>query len=145
MFSQFEPESRLIDDPSDVSAGAHFVSNPQVPSVVTNPPVPADPLNNPSYPKRVHLGEKAHWESVLKACEEKLTTARQKLKVLGANAPERPAFEKLYAQMLGARDQVAEAARRLPGETGGLYEEDHHRLEEAVAALDRLVKRWGGR
>ena len=121
------------------------MSNPQVPSLVAKPSAPADPLKNPSYPKRVHIGEKAHWEAVLKACEDKINPARQKMKVLAANSPERPVFEKLYAQMLGARDQVADAARRLPGETGGLYEEDHHRLEEAVAALDRLVKMWGGR
>jgi len=44
--------------------------------------------------------------------------------------------------MLGARDQVFDAARRLPGETGELYEEDKHRLEEAVAALDRVFKLW---
>jgi hypothetical protein len=44
--------------------------------------------------------------------------------------------------MLGARDQVYETARRLPGETGDLYEEDRHRLEEAVAALDRVERAW---
>jgi hypothetical protein len=44
--------------------------------------------------------------------------------------------------MLGARDQVAAAARRLPGETCALHEEDKHRLEEAVAALDRVMKQW---
>jgi hypothetical protein len=44
--------------------------------------------------------------------------------------------------MLGACDQVADAVRRLPKETGELYEEDRHRLEEAVAALDRVLARW---
>ena len=44
--------------------------------------------------------------------------------------------------MLGARDQVADAVKRLPLETGHLYEEDRHRAEEAVAALDRLFKTW---
>jgi hypothetical protein len=44
--------------------------------------------------------------------------------------------------MLGARDQVADAARRLPSETGDLYEEDKHRLEQAVAALDRVLREW---
>jgi hypothetical protein len=46
--------------------------------------------------------------------------------------------------MLGARDQIADAARRLPGEVGELYEEDRHRLEEAVAALDRLINQVAG-
>ena len=44
--------------------------------------------------------------------------------------------------MLGARDQVADAARRLPMETGDLYEEDKHRLEAGVAALDRVFQKW---
>jgi hypothetical protein len=67
--------------------------------------------------------------------------ARQKMNVVG-NSPSRAGFERLFAQMLGARDQVADAARRLPMEVGELYEEDKHRLEEAVAALDRVFKRW---
>ncbi|MBV8558874.1 MAG: hypothetical protein JO116_25315, partial [Planctomycetaceae bacterium] len=56
--------------------------------------------------------------------------------------PNRALFERLFFQMEGARDQVADAARRLPGETGDLYEEDRHRLDEAVAALDRVFRRW---
>jgi hypothetical protein len=51
---------------------------------------------------------------------------------------------RLFAQMLGARDQIADAARRLPMEVGDLYEEDHHRLNEAVAALERTFARWNG-
>jgi hypothetical protein len=103
--------------------------------------VPADPYKNPSYPQRVHVHERAHWQGVLASCEEKVAAAGRKLAALG-NGPGRPAFARLYAQMLGARDQVADAARRLPGETGDLYEEDKHRLEEAVAALDRVAKQW---
>ena len=37
---------------------------------------------------------------------------------------------RLYHQMQGARDQVAEAVRRLPLEVGGLYHEDHERFTE---------------
>lgn len=106
-----------------------------------NPARGRNPLKNPSYPQRIHLLERAQWQGVLKTCEERLAKARQKLNVLG-NSPSRPAFERLYAQMLGARDQVAEAIRRLPLETGDLYEEDKHRVEQAVAALDRVVQRW---
>lgn len=102
---------------------------------------PIDPRKNPSYPQRVHIHERAHWQGVLQKCEERIDAARQKLNVLGKNSS-RPVFERLYAQMLGARDQVADAARRLPMETGDLYEEDKHRLEEAVAALDRVSRRW---
>jgi hypothetical protein len=110
------------------------VSNP-LPAAV------ADPKKNPSYPQRVHLLEKPHWQSVLQTVESRIAVARQKLNVLG-NDSKRPAFERIYAQMLGARDQVADAVKRLPQETGGLYEEDHHRVEEAVAALDRLFQKW---
>ena len=43
--------------------------------------------------------------------------------------------------MAGARDQIAVAASRLSMEVGEMYAEDRHRLEEGVAALDRLVAR----
>jgi hypothetical protein len=81
---------------------------------------------------------------VLRACEERIAPYHQKVSALGPNAPDRPRFERLYAQMLGARDQVADAARRLPGEVGDLYEEDKHRLEVAVAALERVIAKWDG-
>jgi hypothetical protein len=102
---------------------------------------PRNPLKNPAYPQRVHLHERAHWQDVLKGVEDRIGKARQKLDVVGTG-PDRAAFERLYSQMLGARDQVADAVRRLPTETGDLYAEDRHRLEEAVAALDRVFKRW---
>jgi len=102
---------------------------------------PINPLKNPSYPQRVHLHERAHWEGVLKGVEDKISKVRQKLDVI-ASGPNRAAFERLYSQMLGARDQVADSVRRMPTETGGLYTEDRHRLEEGVAALDRILARW---
>lgn len=101
----------------------------------------ANPLKNPSYPQRVHLHERAHWEEELKKVEDQIGKARQKLDVIGSG-PNRAAFEHLYCQMLGARDQVADAVKRMPTETGGLYAEDRHRLEEAVAALKRTLERW---
>jgi hypothetical protein len=105
-------------------------------------PEPVNPWRNPSYPQRVHIHERAKWNAVLASCEERLDAARQKLVVVG-NSPARVSFERLLGQLMGARDQVAEAARRLPGETGELYEEDKHRLEEAVAAFDRVHQQWG--
>ena len=54
----------------------------------------------------------------------------------------RAGLERLYFQMLGARDQVAEAVRRLPLETGDLYDEDKERYEEAVAAFERVCSSW---
>ena len=110
----------------------------------TNTPVrtqPVNPLKNPSYPQRIHIHERAHWLGVLQSCEDRVAAAKSTLDRLG-DRPNQPQLLRLYAQMLGARDQVADAARRLPGEAGDLYEEDHHRLEEAVAALDRVEKLW---
>ena len=118
--------------------------NQPVSEAETKTPVrtqPVDPLRNPSYPQRVHIHERAKWQAVLKTCEDQVVAIRRKLGVLG-NRPNRARLERLYAQMLGACDQVAEAARRMPGETGDLYEEDRHRLEEAVAALDRVQRLW---
>ena len=103
--------------------------------------IPRDPKKNPAYPQRVHLLEKPKWLAVLAGIETRLVDPRQKLSILGTNA-KRPALERIYAQMLGARDQVADAVKRLPQETGDLYEEDKHRVEEAVASLDRLFDRW---
>jgi hypothetical protein len=133
-------EASQVFDP----AGAVPVSSSQPVSQSDAPvslPQPTGPFKNPSYPQRVHIHERAHWQGVLKSCEERIAAARKKLDVLG-NSPQRPAFERLYAQMLGARDQVADAARRLPGETGSLYHEDRERLEQAVAALGRVLDRW---
>jgi len=120
------------------------VSSSQPVSEGDNPdyrPAVPDPRMNPSYPQRVHLHEKPHWQSVLQGVEGRLAVARQKLGVLG-NDPRRVAYDRIYAQMLGSRDQVADAIKRLPQETGDLYEEDHHRVDEAIAALDRLFLRW---
>ncbi|MFO0910575.1 MAG: hypothetical protein U0794_19885 [Isosphaeraceae bacterium] len=122
------------------------MSNPITPlseGLVPPAPVqPSGPFKNPSYPQRVHAHERPHWLAVLAACEHKVADARTKLESLGSNAPERPRFERLFAQMLGARDQVADSVRRLPGEVGGLYLEDLERLEQAVAALDRVIAAW---
>jgi hypothetical protein len=103
---------------------------------------PVDPRKNPSYPQRVHISERAHWQAAVQRCEEQLTRARDELAALGASSPNRAALERLYAQLLGTRDQAADAARRLPMETGDLYEEDKHRLEEALSALDRVRSSW---
>ena len=104
-------------------------------------PVVADPKKNPSYPQRTHLLEKPRWLSILAGVESRLAVPRQKISVLGGD-PMKPGLEKLYAQMLGARDQVSDAVKRLPQETGDLYEEDKHRVEAAIAALDRLFQKW---
>ncbi len=97
--------------------------------------------HNPSYPLRVHVLERAQLEEALRSCDQRLNLALQKLNVLG-NHPEKPRFLRLYHQMQEARDQVAEAVRRLPMEVGGLYHEDHERFQNAMQALERVSARW---
>ena len=99
------------------------------------------PYRNPAYPPRVHFGERAKLEERLRSCDQRLESAFQKLNALGSN-PKKADFVRLYHQMQGARDQIADAARRMPLEVGGLYHEDHERFEQAVAAFERTVGRW---
>jgi hypothetical protein len=60
---------------------------------------------------------------------------------LGSN-PLRADFEPIDHPMRGARDQVAEALRRLPLEAGTLYAEDKERFEQAVQDFDRVWRQW---
>lgn len=119
-------------------SGSQPIRVGDVPAPLTQP---SGPYNSPTYPRKVHAHERKHWQGVVAACEERLAEARKKLEAL-ADDPRRARFERLHAQMLGARDQVAEAARRLPGEVGTLYAEDRERLEQAVAAMNRVVGQW---
>jgi hypothetical protein len=102
------------------------------------PTKPASIWKNPSYPRRVHVRERAQLRGTLDHWDERIEQARAQL-VAGNSDPAR---QRLFAQMLGARDQIADAVRRMPMETGGLYDEDRSRLEQAVAALERLSARW---
>jgi hypothetical protein len=95
------------------------------------------PWKSPTYPQRVHVRERAHWEGVLRHWDAKIAHCGAEL---GPDSS--PARQRMHVQMRGARDQIADAVRRLPLEVGDLYEEDKHRLEEAVAALERLVGAW---
>ena len=108
---------------------------------ITNPARPVDPLRNPSYPKRTHTHERPIWDALLAEWTGKVNTATARMAVL-KNHPKRSDFEFVRAQMLGSLDQIADAGRRLPGEVGEMYEEDKHRVDQAVAALGRLLLRW---
>ncbi len=109
-----------------------------VPAPTTTTP---NPYKNPSYPQRIHLGERQALLAILQSCDDRLDGFRQKLDVVGKRA-DRPTYERLFLQLQGARDQVADAVRRLPLEAGSLYHEDRERLQAASEAFDRLAKRW---
>jgi hypothetical protein len=81
--------------------------------------------------------ERAHWQGVLDQWRQRVEQAAQKLREQPSAARER-----LLIQMQGSVDQIEATAQRLPTEVGSLYEEDHHRLEQAAAALERLFARW---
>jgi hypothetical protein len=97
-----------------------------------------DPQENPSYPQRTHTKERPQWQALLKVWDERVDAAGKSL----GSRPDREAALRLYVQMRGARDQLADAVRRLPMEVGDLYEEDRARVDEAVAALERLFTLW---
>ncbi|MEO6809345.1 MAG: hypothetical protein ABI353_09575 [Isosphaeraceae bacterium] len=99
------------------------------------------PYRSPSYPRRVHIRERAKLQAVLTDCEVRIADALLELNAIQPG-PVRDAHERFFSQMLGTRDQIAAAAQRMPTEVGDLYEEDSHRLEEAVAALDRIFSHW---
>jgi len=107
----------------------------------TGPLPTADAHRSPSYPQRVHIRERAHWQAVLAKWEARIDSARRKLADPGSATPQ-DGGHRLLAQMAGARDQIADAVARLPMEVGELYEEDKQRVETAEAALDRLFHRW---
>lgn len=104
---------------------------------------PSKAHQSPTYPQRVHIHERPRWEAVLKAWQGRIEQARAKLSTI-APGPKREPYERLYFQMCGARDQIADSAARLHMEVGHMYEDDKHRLETAVAALERLFARWDG-
>jgi hypothetical protein len=108
---------------------------------ITNPARPVDPRRNPSYPPRTHTPEKPEWSALLASWRGKVAAATARMTVLG-NHPKRGDFEFVYSQMLGALDQIADSIRRLPGEVGEMYAEDKHKLEQAEAALGRLLRKW---
>src|SRR5262249_12202592 len=101
----------------------------------------SDPFHNPSYPLRDHFLAKAKLEEAVRSCDERIRAAGQKLSS-AASEPNRAAYLRLYHQRLGARDQAATTARRMPLETGDLFEQDKERFEQAMAALDRLWQSW---
>jgi hypothetical protein len=106
-------------------------------------PAATNPLQNPSYPQRTHFGERLQLEETLRSWEQRIGSVAGKLTAL-ANHPGRAIYERLFHQMLGARDQMAEAVSRMPLEAGALYEEDRERFEVAAAALGRLFQSWDG-
>ena len=103
----------------------------------------ANPAKSPTYPQRTHFSERQELLAKLTAWDEKIAAMGKKIATLGTH-PNRGTYERLYHQMQGARDQMEECVRRMPLETGILYDEDRERLTNAEAALARTFQRWDG-
>jgi hypothetical protein len=121
-----------------VSSSSLSVEAGNTPGTVAHP---VDSYHNPSYPQRVHLHERARLDEALQKCDERLNSALQKLNVL-ANHAQKEVLVRMFHQLQGARDQVAEAARRMPLEVGGLYHEDEERFKQAMDAIERIGGAW---
>jgi hypothetical protein len=102
---------------------------------------PANPYRNPSYPPRTHVLDRGTLLASLAAIDDRVASFRKVLDARPAG-PGRAELERLYHQTLGARDQVADAVRRLPQEAGSLYGEDRHLYEIALKAFERLSEQW---
>lgn len=121
-------------------------SSPTIPPSHSDGPSLARPnsapwFRNPSYPARTHQADRDRILAALKTCDEKIAGVRKKLGLL-ASHPRRNEYEILFHQLQGSRDQIAEAALRMPREAGELYHEDVERLEFAEQAFALLLKRW---
>ncbi|MGA2702561.1 MAG: hypothetical protein ABSH35_15890 [Isosphaeraceae bacterium] len=125
-----------------MSSSSALVPSESKETAPSSPPA-CDPFRNPSYPQRTHFAERPQLEETLRSWEQKISNVTGKLTALGDH-PGCATYERLFHQMQGARDQMAEAVRRLPLETGALYEEDRERFEAAAAALGRLFQSWDG-
>jgi CBS-domain-containing membrane protein len=121
-----------------VSFSSHNVENVTTPGTVDRP---EDAYRNPSYPQHIHFADRARLDEALRSCDERLNSALQKLNVL-SNHAQKDTFVRLFHQLQGARDQVAEAARRIPLEVGGLYREDEERFKQAMDAIERIRHEW---
>ena len=110
------------------------------PAAEGSPPA-SDPNHNPTYPSRDHLLERADLEKAARSCDERISSARQRLSSV-ANHPKQANFVRLYHQMLGARDQVSEMAppdaarnRRPLPRRQGTVQASHVRSRSALAEL----------
>jgi hypothetical protein len=96
---------------------------------------------NPSYPERDHFSERSRLEEALRTSEQRVDAARRQLEA-GGDLAGKADTVRLYHQLLGVRDQIAECVRRIPLEAGELYEEDKERFAHAIAALERVWALW---
>lgn len=111
------------------------------PAPASGSPAPAIP-KNPTYPKRNHTTEGPKWMGILAEWDNKIAALLEKVPA-GKSLGELGEKGKVLSQMVGARDQIRDAAKRLPRQVTHMYHEDHERLEQAVHALERMAEKIG--
>ena len=111
------------------------------PSKANQPALP-DPARNPTYPQRTHFGEKQALETELHAWNDKIRLVAQQLMSKDGQSRSED-LKRLYHQMMGAQDQMTEAVRRIPLETGALYHEDLERLRGRASCAGTIVPEMG--
>lgn len=112
-----------------------------VPSQTSAAPMVAAIPRNPTYPRRNHTTEGPKWMGLLAEWDTKIE-AFLKTVPAGKELGELGEKGRVLAQMIGSRDQIRDAAKRLPREVTHMYHEDLERLEHAVAALNRLSEKF---
>lgn len=117
------------------------MAHEQTPVPATGSAAPAIP-KNPTYPKRNHTTEGPKWMGLLAEWDAKIE-ALLKTVLTGKSLGEQGEKGKVLSQMVGARDQIRDAAKRLPRQVTHMYHEDHERLEQAVHALERMAEKIG--
>src|SRR4051812_44752231 len=63
-------------------------------------PKNAKPFQSPTYPQRLHIGERRRWQSILDLWQGRVEQARTRLNAI-APGPKRGPYERLYFQMCG--------------------------------------------
>lgn len=96
---------------------------------------------SPTYPRRNHTTEGPKWQELLASWDAKIEPLLKAIPV-GTSLGELGEKGRVLAQMIGSRDQIRDAANRLPREVTHLYHEDMERLDFAVAALERLFAKY---
>lgn len=96
---------------------------------------------SPTYPKRNHTTEGPKWLELLAGWDAKIEELLKQVPA-GSNLGELGEKGRILAQMIGSRDQIRDAAKRLPQQVTHMYHEDLERLEFAVAALNRLFVKY---
>lgn len=125
----------------DFKANNTMANEPAVSTPASSSGAVAAIPKSPTYPKRNHTTEGPKWLEILSTWDAKIEALLKQIPA-GTSLGEMGEKGRVLSQMVGARDQIRDAAKRLPQQVTHMYHEDHERLEFAVAALERLFPKY---